>query len=369
MRTLSADQVRWLRVRAQGLAGGTDTARSVAGAVRAAAALQAQAAGPTRVQVWSRSQGLSRADVDGAFAEASAVRTWLMRGTIHAVAAEDLRPMLAVLGPVNLRNGQRRRDQLGLTAQVCERAMAALARILDGGKALTRAEIVGELAEHGVVVDLKSQQPPHLLGFAANSGLICRGPDARGPGTARDEPTYVLLDAWLPAAAAPERDAALAVLAERYFAAYGPACAADLAAWSGLPAADAAKAVQLIRDDLEEVDHDGAHLLLPRGTAPADPPETPVRPDKPHRLLARFDPYLLGHRTRDLILDPAFAKRVNAGGGMIAQTMLDEGRVVGTWTAAGVLEPFGKLSATASASFHKEADEYLKWNTTVNHRA
>ncbi|NUP48570.1 MAG: winged helix DNA-binding domain-containing protein [Catenulispora sp.] len=363
MRIFSADQVRWLRVRAQGLAGGADTVRGVVGAVRAAAALQAQAAGPTRGQVWSRAEGLSRADVDAAFADASVVRTWLMRGTIHAVAAEDLRPMLAALGPVNLRNGQRRRDQLGLTPQVCERAMAALAQILDGGRALTRAEIVGELAEHGVVIDLKSQQPPHLLGFAANSGLICRGPDA-----ARDEPTYVLLDEWLPTASAPERDAALALLAERYFAAYGPASAADLVAWSGLQAADAAKAIQLIRDDLEEVEHDGVRLLLPRG-ATADPPETPARPDKPHRLLARFDPYLLGHRTRDLILDPAFAKRVNAGGGMIAQTMLDEGRVVGTWTAAGVLEPFGKLSGTASAAFHKEADEYLKWNTTVNHRA
>ncbi|GAA1993380.1 winged helix DNA-binding domain-containing protein [Catenulispora subtropica] len=357
MRTLTAEQVRWLRVRAQGLAGGPHPARTVAEAVRSAAALQAQAAGPARVQVWSRSDGVSPSDVDAALAGAAIVRTWLMRGTIHAVAAEDLRPMLAVLGPVNLRNGQRRRDQLGLTAALCDRAVTALPAILGGGRALTRAEIVAAWAEHDVVVDPRTQQPPHLLGFAANSALICRGPDA-----ARDEPTYVLLDEWLPeSGSAPDRDEALRLLARRYFGSYAPASVADFTTWSGLPAGDAKAAVELIREDLEDVDYDGARLLLPRGAEPA-------LPERPCRLLGRFDPYLLGHRSRDLILDPAFAKRVNAGGGMIAQTMMAEGRIVGVWSG-GVLEPFADLSDTASAAFHEEVEMYLKWSTNSNKRA
>ena len=338
MRGLSADEVRWLRVRAQGLAG--DGAVAVAAAVRTAAALQAQAAGPVRLQVWARTSGLRAADVDVAVAERAVVRTWLMRGTIHMVAADDLRPYLAVLGPVNLRADRRRREQLELGDAVCARAMDALPKILAGGRALTRAEIVAELAGHGVVIDPKSQQPPHLLAFAANSALICRGPDA-----ARDEPTYVLLDDWLEPAALPDRETALTCLAERYFAAYGPAATADLAAWSGLPAADAKAAVALVRDSLEEVEHDGQRLLLPRGAgagAGAETEPTPTPPQNPHRLLPRFDPYLLGHRSRDLILAPAFAKRVNAGGGMIAQTMLDCGRVVGTWKP-NLLEPFETL--------------------------
>jgi hypothetical protein len=361
MRSLSADEVRWLRVRAQGLAGDADVAgrtvldasaavadrtRTVSDAVRTAAAVQAQAAGPARLQIWSRSQGLRAADVDAAVAEAAVVRAWLMRGTIHLVAAEDLRAFLAVLGPVNLRADRRRREQLGLTEQLCARAMEALPKILAGGRALTRAEIVAELAGHGVVIDLKSQQPPHLLAFAANSGLICRGPDA-----ARDEPTYVLLDDWLPSAttappAPPDRETALTRLATRYFAAYGPAAAADFATWSGLSAADATTGVDLVRDSFEEVGHDGHRLLVPRGIEPAPP-------QRPYRLLARFDPYLLGHRSRELILDPAFAKRVNAGGGMIAQTMLDAGRIVGSWKA-GLLEPFQDLPAGAAQAWQAE---------------
>ena len=370
MRTLNADEVRWLRLRAQGLAGEaglivaspTEASPTVAEAVRGAAAIQAQASGPARLQVWSRTRtrtqtqtrtrGLRAADVDAAVAAAAVVRTWLMRGTIHMVAADDLRPFLAVLGPVNLRADRRRREQLGLTDKLCERVMAALPKILGGGRALTRAEIVAELAGHGVAIDPKSQQPPHLLGFAAHSGLICRGPDA-----ARDEPTYVLLDDWLAhdwsahdrsahAPAAPGRDTALARLAARYFDAYGPATTADFVAWSGLPAADAKAAVALIRDTLEEVDHEGLRLLLPRGIEP-------MPPEHPYRLLARFDPYLLGHRSRELILDPAFAKRVNAGGGMIAQTMLVDGRVVGTWKA-GLLEPFEAMPDAATEDWQRE---------------
>ena len=343
---MSADEVRWLRARAQGLVGDAGAGRrSVADAVRAAAACQAQASGPVRLQVWSRTAGLHAADVDAAVAEAAVVRTWLMRGTIHMVAADDLRAFLAVLGPVNLRADRRRREQLGLTDQLCDRAMAALPEILAGGKALTRAEIVAGLADRGIAIELKSQQPPHLLAFAANRALICRGPDA-----ARDEPTYVLLDDWLPPAASgpPDREAALARLAARYLAAYAPATAADFAAWSGLPTAEAKAAVVLVRDALEEIDHDGLRLLVPSGTEQAPP-------ERPHRLLARFDPYLLGHRSRDLILDPAFAKRVNAGGGMIAQTMLDGGRVVGTWTARG-LEPFGEVSQAARDAWHQEME-------------
>src|SRR2546423_2997427 len=157
MRTLSTDQVRWLRVRAQGLAGGGpgSVAASVTDVVRTAAALQAQAAGPARVQVWSRSAGLKAADVDAACASADVVRTWLMRGTLHMVVAEDLRALLTVLGPVNLRNGRRRREQLGLTDAVCDRAMEALPKILAGRRALTRAEIVSELADYGIALDAK----------------------------------------------------------------------------------------------------------------------------------------------------------------------------------------------------------------------
>jgi hypothetical protein len=52
--------------------------------------------------------------------------------------------------------------------------------------------------------------------------------------------------------------------------------------------------------------------------------------DVPPRLLGRFDDYLLGYDGRDLILDPAYARRI-LDGGMIQAAVLVAGRIVGTW--------------------------------------
>ena len=97
-------------------------------------------------------------------------------------------------------------------------ALTALASILTGSPPLTRAELISRLAAEGVPIDPRTQQPPHLLGYAANRGLICRGPDGAG-----DEPRYVLLDDWAAGAPALGKDDALAELARRYLRGYGPA--------------------------------------------------------------------------------------------------------------------------------------------------
>jgi hypothetical protein len=43
------------------------------------------------------------------------------------------------------------------------------------------------------------------------------------------------------------------------------------------------------------------------------------------------DAWLLGYRSRDLVLAPRFARRIRAGGGWIQPAVVVDGRVVGTW--------------------------------------
>jgi hypothetical protein len=73
------------------------------------------------------------------------------------------------------------------------------------------------------------------------------------------------------------------------------------------------------------------------------------------RLLAAFDEYLLGWRRRDLVLDPAYARRIYPGGGVLRPSLLVDGRLVGTWrlTPAQV-EPFEPLSKTIAAAVAAE---------------
>ena len=89
--------------------------------------LQAQLWSAATLGMRARSMGLDARKVTVALREdRSIVRTWLMRGTLHVVAAEDVRWLLQLLGPVFARAGSTRHAQLGLDDDVKARGVAAI---------------------------------------------------------------------------------------------------------------------------------------------------------------------------------------------------------------------------------------------------
>jgi hypothetical protein len=351
-RSLSDEELRLRRLRAQRLAGRPAT--SVHQVVRGVGALQAQNTGAARLAVRARSAGLTAAAVSRACdADRSVVRTWAMRGTLHMLPAEDVGWVVALLGPGSVAAGRRRRLQLGLDDDTCGRALGAIARVLAGEHPLSRAELVGRLAGEGVALDPRSQAPAHLVAYAANHGLICRGPDLDG-----DEPSYVLLADWVGERRELAPEAALAELARRYLGGHGPAGAGDFAAWSGLPAQRARRGFELIAGELDQA-RAGDRRLWTLAAARDDPADV-ERPSV--RLLGHFDAYLLGYRDRELVLERRFARRIQAGGGMVQPALLVDGRVVGTWRQQRRrdrltvrVEPFGPLDRAVQRALDAEA--------------
>ena len=349
---LSVGQVLAWRMRRQllhpvGSLGVVDTVEAMVGA-------QAQVQSSAELGIALRRRNATVGEAAAAIADRTLMRTWAMRGTLHMVATRDVRWMVSLLGPVFAAKGRRRREQLGLDDATCERALTALASILAGSAQLTRAELVTRLAAEGIPIDPRTQQPPHLLGYAANRGLICRGPDRPG-----EEPAYVLLDDWAPDAPSLGRDEALAELARRYLGGFGPAAPADFAAWSGLPAPDGRRAWALIAGELSQVTASGERL-----SALAGGDEGPAQAGPAPRLLGHFDPYLLGYRDRGLVLDPRYTRRIQAGGGFIQPAVIVDGRVAGTWrlardarrgTARITVEPFTALPEASRAGLAAEA--------------
>jgi len=342
---LSDTRVRGLRLRAQLLAGRRP--RTVDAAVSALLGLQAQATPAARLAVRARTSTVDADAVDRACAAGDVVRTWAMRGTLHMLAAADVRWVVALLGPIFAAGGRGRRRQLGLDDATCERGLAALAEILAGAAPLTRADIVVRLADAGVPLDPRSQAVPHLIGYAAMHGLVCRGPESGS------EPTYVLLDSWVPATPTRSLDEAVAELARRYLTGHGPATAEDFAAWSGLPLTRARAGFAAISDEVTSV---GPLVVL--SSVDLDVPAQRVV-----RLLGQFDAYLLGWRSRDLVLDPKYAKRIQAGGGMIQPALLVDGRIAGTWrldrrrsggSVRVVVDEFEPLPRAARASLEED---------------
>lgn len=324
--------------------------------MHAVVGVQAQATRPASLAVRVRTAGLTAGDVAQATAAPvpGVVRTWVMRGTLHMVTAADLPWLVSLLGPTTIKAGTRRRRELGLTDAICQRALEVLPDVLDGP--LSRADLVDRLIDSGVDVARSGQAPPHLLMYAASSGLICRGPDLGGA-----EPSYVLVDRWLGAVTHPsaeDRDASLHELAKRYLAGYGPAGVHDFAAWSGLPMSDARAAYGSLGDVAERIDSTMGELVaLGDSLDGADASAAP-------RLLGAFDTLMLGYRGRDLFVAPEESKKVQAGGGMIAPTVLVDGQVVGTWraTRAGrgttvTVTPFDSLSRGSRAALERDAED------------
>jgi len=353
---LSDDQVRLLRARAQGL--GAERPRAgVDGVVRRVVGVQAQVASAGALSVRARSAGLTLDDVERArVEERSVARVWCMRGTLHLVATEDLGWLLGLLGPIGVGAAARRRAELGLGEDAYASALAATAAALGDRGPLTRAELAAELASRGI--DVSGQRAPHLLARAALEGVLCHGPDRAG------KPTFVLMSDWASLPAPVERETALAELARRYLAAYGPAGPRDLAAWSGLPLRDARAAWQGIAEGLVEVAVRGEPAWVLEG-APLAPPlgEDPVV-----RLLPLFDTYLLGYRGRDVAVEPSFARRVLPGGGWLHPTVATDGRVVATWRSERrrrllevEVEPFEGLERGVRAHLTGEAEDVARF--------
>lgn len=333
MDNLTTDHLISWRLQAQHLT--TPGQPSAAETLSLLGGVQAQ---DTKMAKWSiglRMQAASEATIEQAIANHAIVRTWAMRGTLHFLVAGDVRWLMDLLAPGIIAGNQRRYRQLKLEEADFTASHKVLQKVLSGGKALTRAQIAEAWEAHGL--SAKGQRAPYLLQRASFEGLICQGPqDGR-------EPAYVFLDEWVRPAASLPRDEALARLAERYFGSHGPASLKDFAWWSGLSMGAARQGLQAARPSLVKVTLDGVELWVGDDLQPGVPAALA-------HLLPPFDEYLLGYKDRSLVLDPAHAKKVNAGGGMPKPTILLGGVVAGTWKRTVgkqriqvTLEPFGTL--------------------------
>ena len=318
--SLDWSQARRLRIHAQGL--GADQAADVADAVRNAAAIQAQDRLGWLLGVGTRSVGLTAADVERARnLDRSIVRSWLMRGTLHLVPAEDLRWMLGLLGEAMDSKALKRRADLGISDEDHAHVLQFFRDHLSGGGSIKRTEIEDALSAAGL--PHAGQAPRHLLRTASMLGVICFGADHD------DDEAHMLIDDWLPDPGRQPPDPA-AELARRYFAAYGPATAADFRWWTGLPAADTRRGFEAIVDELTPVSVDATAMwMTPEAASQID--QVLAAPDRQVRVVGPFDPYLLGYAKRELGVPDRLLKRINAGGGMIRSCVLIDGRLVGTW--------------------------------------
>jgi hypothetical protein len=289
-----------------------------------------------------RMKSATEATIEQAIDERRIVRCWPMRGTLHFVAAEDVRWMLELLAPrVLARHRKRLERDFALDPKVLRKCRTLVERALHGGHALTRNEIYALLEKANITTG--NSRGLHILFTLAHERVICFGA-RRGK-----QPTFVLLDEWLPSTPpSPPKEEAMIELARRYLRGHGPATTADFAWWSGLTPKEARDA--FASAGIEE--HD-----VPRKLASVNV-----------HLLPAFDEYTVAYRDRTPIVDASLVRRINNGGGIISAVVLVDGRVIGTWkrTLRGShvaidLSLFRTLTDRERRVLQKEADRYARF--------
>jgi hypothetical protein len=335
--------------------------------VRRLLAVQGQDPRGARLAIRARSAGLTAADVDRALtAERSLLITWLNRGTLHLVTAEDYWWLQLLTTPPMRTSVARRLAQEGVPAGDEDRAVALIDAALAADGPLTRAQLGERIGAAGIRT--QGQALVHLLASASLRGLIVRGP------MIGRQHAFVRVGDWLgepPARFRPgrfDRDRALAELARRYLAGHAPASERDLAKWAGLPLRDVRRGLRAIapelrdrNDGLAELAPGSAGPAPPGGGAPASPggraPELP-----PPRLLGSFDPLLHGWAEREPVLGQA--RNIVTVNGLFRPFALVDGRAVATWSLrAGqvALEPFAPLPESVAAALRADADSVVRF--------
>jgi hypothetical protein len=322
---------------------GRDT-RPVADVLDHLVGLQAQAPLAPYVALWSRLRDFDPTELSTAIAQRRAVRTTLMRVTIHLVNARDalsLRPFVQPVCEQVFASSGFARDVDGIDLD----ELRARARALVEERPRTRVELSRELAER-----FPHREPASLAyAFTFLEPLVHVPP--RGLWGESGPAALTTVASWLgrpaDAVASPE-DAVV-----RYLAAFGPATIADVAKWSRV--SGLRPVVESLRPRLRTFRDESGRELFDVPGAPLPDPDTPAPP----RFLPEYDNVLLSHADRTRIIPPGSPRLpLPAGNGARAGSFLVDGFLRGSWRLEDGdlrLEPFTPLTRREAGALNHEA--------------
>jgi len=283
------------------------------------------------------------------------VKTWLMRGTLHLIPAEDLPVFTAAMQTrwMRVRNSWLKFVQL--SEPEFRTLVKAIGDALDG-QVLTREELISKVAKGRPthIREVMKSGWGMILKPVARGGLLCFGP-SRGQSV-----TFVRPQLWLQSWRDVDPDQALIEVARRYLRAYGPATKEDFARWWGNWPGVGKAAWAGLAGELASVDIEGrsANMLVADGDRIQRQPVTASV-----QLLPAFDPYVMGHSNRDHIVEAINHSKVSRTAGWISAVVLVDGRVAGTWshvakkgTLEVSVEPFQRLAAKTKIEVRHRAE-------------
>ena len=318
-------------------------------------AMQAQEYAMAKWAIGLRLPGTTDETIEKAFTDGLILRTHLMRPTWHFVTPKDIRWLLKLTAPrVEAFNAFTYRQEK-LDNAIFKRSNKIIAKTLEGGKQLTRAELQEALKQKKIIAD--GVRLSALMMQAELDGIICSGA-RRGK-----QFTYALLEERVPPVKPLTKKEALAELSTRYFTSRGPATVKDFATWSGLSVTDAKEGAAMLSSKfVHEKINEQDYIFVPASfNTKAEIQSGFLMPD--------YDEYGMGYKDRSAIfntkVDLSQFKNENP---IFNRMIIIDGKIEGTWKrviknkkVSIETVPFGPLSKSKQQTLKKAIKKYCEF--------
>ncbi len=284
-------------------------------------AMQAQEYRLMRWAVEMRTQKPSSKAFKKAFDSGQIIRLHLMRGTWQLIAAEDYWPFLNLCAPKadSVISGWMHSNKISIPQSELNRVRAILVQVVSDMKSATKEDFVEALAAKKITMD--DHRLSYHIRMAELSGTLCSG-DLQPL-----KATYSLAEKKIgPKPRVINRDKDLKTLTLKYFQSHQPATLEDFVWWSGLNKSDCRKGIELLGSTIHTEHWDGRDFYITENVRTKG-----FRKGK-YLLIPQYDEYLIGYKSRDVVLPPQFRHKAHNNSGIFQPVIARDGIICGNWS-------------------------------------
>ena len=286
-------------------------------------AMQAQEYRMMRWAVAMRTTKPSHKAFKEAYDSGQIIRLHLMRGTWQLVTAEDYWPFITLCAPksIAVTKGWMSSNKITIPDDELCRVRDILARTADDRGSVTKEDFVEALVERGLQMD--DHRLSYHIRMAEMSGVLCSGD------LLPMKASYALTANKIgskPPIAGEDLEEALMHFTRKYFQSHQPATLEDFVWWSGLNVNVCRKGIALLGDTIHKETWQGRAFYL------TDNCRTRGFRTGKLLLIPPYDEYLIGYKSRDIVLPPEHRHRAHNNSGIFQPVIARDGIICGNWS-------------------------------------
>lgn len=287
-------------------------------------AIQAQEYRMMRWAVAMRTSKPSAKAFKKAYDSGRIIRMHLMRGTWQLVTAEDYWPMLELCAPkaIAVTKGWMSSNKISIPEDELMRIREILIETAADKGSVTKEDFVQALAEKGIRMD--DHRLSYHIRMGELSGTLCSGD------LLPMKASYALSTEKVGQRIKVDRDEALMRFTRKYFKSRQSATLEDFVWWSGLNISDCKKGIELLGDYLH-IETVCTPSLPRREFYLTDDCRTRGFKKGKFLLISPYDEYLIGYKSRDIVLPPENKHRAHNNSGIFQPIIAHDGIICGNW--------------------------------------